>query len=122
MNDNKKRRGFATLYIYLSLGIIAIVYWLIASVLDSYRIVILEYFPQLFSSHATDFTKHLIGTNLYELISRIIVICFFVIFVSHIQYSLKKRKMAEEDMKKSEKKYNTIIESIEDGYYEVDLV
>ena len=121
MNNNKGREGFATFYIYLSLGIIAIVYWFIASVLDSYRIVIVEYFPQLFLSHSSDFTKHFIGTNLYELISRIIVLCFFVIFVSHIQYSLNKRKKAEENMKKSEKKYNTIIESIEDGYYEVDL-
>ncbi len=121
MNDNKKGKGLATLYIYVSLGIIAIVYWIIASALDSYRIVVLEYFPHLFSSHSSDFTQHLIGTNLYELMSRLIVLCFFAIFVSHIQYTLKKRKIAEEDMKKSEKKYNTIIESIEDGYYEVDL-
>ena len=39
-----------------------------------------------------------------------------------IVVDINDRKKAEEELVKSEKKYRTILESIEEGYYEVDLV
>lgn len=42
-------------------------------------------------------------------------------FVSQHVASALNRKMSEKALKESEEKYRTILESIEDGYYEVDL-
>ena len=56
-----------------------------------------------------------------EIASRLLVLCFFMIFGSHAQFTMNKRREAEKARQKSEEKYRTIIESIEDGYYEVDL-
>ena len=63
---------------------------------------------------------HFLG-NEYELYDRIVVICLFIIFGSHVQSNIKKRKHAEETLRQSEEKYRTILESIEEGYYEIDL-
>jgi diguanylate cyclase (GGDEF)-like protein/PAS domain S-box-containing protein len=38
-----------------------------------------------------------------------------------IDHDITDRKKAEEEMRQSEEKYRTILENIEDGYYEVDL-
>ncbi|MCP5004557.1 MAG: response regulator [Planctomycetes bacterium] len=121
MKDNKKRQFINNLYLYLSLSLIVIIYWFLESLLNSYEIVIKEYIPQLFWTPTSDFSQHLMGTDLYELGSRLMVLGFFTIFASHTWYTLNQRRKAEENMKTSEKKYNTIVESIEDGYYEVDI-
>jgi PAS domain S-box-containing protein len=42
-------------------------------------------------------------------------------FGSHVQFTINERKKAEEALKASEEKYRTILESIEEGYYEVDF-
>jgi PAS domain S-box-containing protein len=42
-------------------------------------------------------------------------------FGSHVQFTINERKKAEEALKASEEKYRTILESIEEGYYEVDI-
>ena len=63
---------------------------------------------------------HFLG-NEYELYDRIVVICLFIIFGSHVQINIKKRKHAEETLRQSEEKYRSILESIEEGYYEIDL-
>jgi PAS domain S-box-containing protein len=49
------------------------------------------------------------------------VLCLFLIFGSHVQYTINKRKQIEQALKESEEKYRTILESIEEGYYEVDF-
>ena len=59
--------------------------------------------------------------DLGETASRLLALCFFVIFGSHAQYTMNQRKEAEEALQSSEERYRSIIESIDDGYYEVDL-
>lgn len=59
--------------------------------------------------------------NKYEFYDRLVVICLFIIFGSHVQINIKKRKHAEETLRQSEEKYRSILESIEEGYYEIDL-
>jgi len=61
------------------------------------------------------------NANLYDIYTRVIVLCLFLIFGSHVQYTINNRKKAEDALRESEEKYRSILESIEEGYYEVDL-
>lgn len=87
---------------------LAIVYWLIES------------FLYLFASTDGSFIRQLLGVNTYNIYSRVIILCLFAFFGSHVQYTINKRKKAEEALRQSEEKYRNILESIEEGYYEVD--
>ena len=49
------------------------------------------------------------------------MLCLFAIFGSHVQYTFGKRKASDDALRKSEEKYRTILESIEEGYFETDL-
>jgi len=64
------------------------------------------------------FTQRLIGPQFNDLLTRFLALSFFAIFGSHAQFTINQRKIAEAAMRASEEKYRTIIESIEDGYYE----
>ncbi len=64
------------------------------------------------------FLQRLIGPEFNDLLTRFLVLSFFAIFGSHAQFTINQRKFAEAAMRQSEEKYRTIIESIEDGYYE----
>ena len=64
------------------------------------------------------FSQRLIGPQFNDLLTRFLVLSFFAIFGSHAQFTINQRKIAEAAMRESEEKYRTIIESIEDGYYE----
>ena len=64
------------------------------------------------------FSQRLIGPHVNDLLTRFLVLSFFAIFGSHAQFTINQRKIAEAAMRESEEKYRTIIESIEDGYYE----
>lgn len=59
--------------------------------------------------------------NEYDLYEKLIVICLFIIFGSHAQVNIKQRKKAEKNLLESEAKYRSILETIEEGYYEVNL-
>jgi PAS domain S-box-containing protein len=67
-----------------------------------------------------EFTLFHFTGNQYELYDRLVVICLFILFGSHVQINIKKRKHAEETLRQSEEKYRSILESIEEGYYEID--
>lgn len=51
----------------------------------------------------------------------VIVGCLFLMFGSHAQFSIRKRRQAEESLRESEDKYRNILESIEEGYYEIGM-
>ena len=88
---------------------LAAVYWLLES---------LFYF---FSTPGADFLQRLSGTDSYDSWTRIFVLCLFAIFGSHVQYTMNKRRETDARLQESETKYRTIIESMEEGYFEVDL-
>jgi PAS domain S-box-containing protein len=66
------------------------------------------------------FIQRMTGPEFNDLFARLLVLSFFAIFGSHAQFTINQRRNAEAAMRISEEKYRTIIESIEDGYYEVN--
>ncbi len=86
---------------------LAAVYWILDSIL------------YIFLDFQTNIFYRFFGINMSEVWTRVVVTCLFVIFGSHAQYTINKRRVVEEELKESELKYRTIIESIEDGYFEV---
>ena len=81
----------------------------------------LESLINLFSPEEISFYRQIFGPNVSDIWLRLIVLCLFMIFGSHVQFTINKRKKAEQALKESEEKYRTILESIEEGYYEVDF-
>lgn len=88
---------------------LAAVYWAIEAVLN------------LFTTQKVDIFYQLFPTQVDEIWPRLVVLCLFVIFGSHVRFTINERKKAEEALMVSEKKYRSILESIEEGYFEVDL-
>ena len=80
----------------------------------------LEALINLFSPEEISFYRELFGPNVGHMGMRAIVLCLFLIFGSHVQFTINNRKRAEQALRESEEKYRTILESIEEGYYEVN--
>ena len=89
--------------------VLAAVYWAIEAVLNLYTTQKVNIFYQLFP------------TNVDEIWPRVVVLCLFAIFGSHVRFTINERNKAEEALRVSEKKYRNILESIEEGYFEVDV-
>ena len=79
----------------------------------------LEAFVYALLPNDISFTQRLVGPEFNDLLTRLLVLSFFIIFGSHAQFTINKRNIAEAAMRESEEKYRTIIESIETGYYEI---
>ena len=75
----------------------------------------------IFTEYDVDFFQRLLGPDLSEVWSRLTILCLFIIFGSHAQYTINKRKIAEEAMRSGEERYRRIVETTPDGYYEVDV-
>jgi PAS domain S-box-containing protein len=88
---------------------ISCIYW----VCESFMFFFLE--PQ------ANFFQHLLGPNMFQTFTRILVLCLFAIFGSHIQYTVNKERETDAALRASEEKYRNILESIEEGYFETDL-
>ena len=80
-----------------------------------------ESFMFFFLEPQANFFQHLLGPNMFQTFTRILVLCLFAIFGSHIQYTVNKEREADAALRASEDKYRNIIESIEEGYFETDL-
>ena len=80
----------------------------------------LEALINLFSPEEISFYREIFGPNVGDMGLRVIVLCLFLIFGSHVQFTINNRKRAEQALRESEEKYRSILESIEEGYYEVD--
>jgi adenylate cyclase len=79
----KIRVGLTDKMVLIGLGI-AGVYWILDTILS------------LFGSYEYSFGSHLFGSGYDDIWPRLIVICLFVIFGSHAQYTINLRKKAEE--------------------------
>ena len=104
----KYRTDFLDSIVITGIGIAAI-YW------------ILESFMFFFLSPEANIVHHLIGEDMFETLTRVLVLCMFLIFGSHIQYNVNRRREADRAMRQQDEKYRTIIENIEEGFLETDL-
>ena len=81
----------------------------------------IESFMHIFRVPGFTLSESLFNANLYDIYTRVVVLCLFLIFGSHVQFTINNRKKAEDALRESEEKYRSILESIEEGYYEIDL-
>ena len=58
--------------------------------------------------------------NMQGVLQRVIVLSFFVIFGSHIQYTAKKRRESEEALHETEERYRKLVETSTDAIISVD--
>jgi PAS domain S-box-containing protein len=82
---------------------------------------ICESFMYFFMKPEANFIQHLLGPNQFEIFTRLLVLCLFAIFVSHYNYMFNKSRLADKALQESEEKYRTIVEGLEEGYFEIDL-
>ena len=80
-----------------------------------------ESFMYFFLDPEANFFQHLLGPDMFQTWTRVLVLCLFLIFGSHVQYTVNKRKVADDALRESEEKYRTILESIEEGCFETDI-
>ena len=80
-----------------------------------------ESFMYFFLEPEANFFQHVLGPDMFETWTRVLVLCLFLIFGSHVQYTVNKRKAADDALRESEEKYRTILESIEEGCFETDM-
>jgi two-component system cell cycle sensor histidine kinase/response regulator CckA len=80
-----------------------------------------ESFMYFFLEPEANIFQIILGPDLFQVWTRILVLCVFVIFGSHVQYTYNKRRAADSALRESSEKYRTILESIEEGYFETDL-
>ncbi|MGA6926161.1 MAG: PAS domain S-box protein, partial [Desulfosarcina sp.] len=91
----------------MGLGV-ACIYWIFASLIFA------------LTAESVNWVDSFYNPGLNEVLSRLLVLCFFVIFGSRVGYVINQRRNAYEALAGSEEKHRTIIENIEDGYYEID--
>jgi PAS domain S-box-containing protein len=75
-----------------------------------------------FLAPEANFIQHLLGPDMFNTWTRVLVLCLFAIFGSHIQYTINKEREADEALRSSEEKYRNILENVEEGYFETDLL
>ena len=80
-----------------------------------------ESFMYFFMEPEANFIQHVLGPDIFETWTRLLVLCLFIIFGSHFQYTYNKRRIVDEALRESEEKYRNILESIEEGCFEIDL-
>ncbi|MEJ2729596.1 MAG: PAS domain S-box protein [Deltaproteobacteria bacterium] len=80
-----------------------------------------ESFMYFFLKPEANFIQHLLGPNQFEIFTRLLVLCLFAIFTSHYNYMFNKSRQADQALQASEEKYRTIVEGLEEGYFEIDL-
>ena len=75
---------------------------------------------RFFDSPDLSWRMIIIGTEL-QFYEKLIVCTLFIVFGSHAKANIKKRREAEDNLQESHEKYRIILESIEEGYYEINF-
>ncbi|MCP4366760.1 MAG: PAS domain-containing protein, partial [Deltaproteobacteria bacterium] len=76
--------------------IIATIYWLLDSILN------------IFFSQKLNLMQELVGPDLYDIYTRVIVLCLLIIFGSHAQVSINALRKARDALRKSEESFKTV--------------
>lgn len=103
-----KQRLLIESIILAGVGLI-LLYWLIDALI--YAI----------SDPAADFSQRLIGSGSVSLWTRVILLCLFVALGTRVHFMAKQKRENADQLKESEKKYRSIVQGMEEGYFEVDL-
>ena len=83
--DNIRRENLADRMVLMGIGLGA-VYWII------------ETFLYVISSYEMFFSERFFGPDLHGLYTRIIVLCLFLIFGSHAQFTINKQREVEAEL------------------------
>ena len=101
---NKKSYGVMDSMILAGIPI-AICYWFLESIL------------QIFFSGKYNFIAVFFGPDLYQIYTRVTVLCLFFIFGSHAQNVINKIRETREELHESEEKYRTVADFTYDWEY-----
>lgn len=85
---------------------LAAVYWFCESFINFFM-----------SSQHGSFWSGLLGPDIHVIQTRMIVLCLFVIYGSHAQFTINQRHIAAEALKKSEERHRTLVQNIPIGMY-----
>ena len=80
-----------------------------------------ESFMYFFLEPEANFFQHVLGPDMFQTWTRLLVLCLFLIFGSHVQFTINKRRAADDALRESQEKYRAILESIEEGCFETDI-
>ncbi|MFZ0133901.1 MAG: PAS domain S-box protein [Desulfobacterales bacterium] len=84
---------------------IAIIYWVVDSILN------------IFFSNKYNIVAEIFGPSLYEIYTRVIVLCILIIFGAHAQTTINRLKNARDALQKSEDDHRTFIENLTAGVF-----
>lgn len=80
---------------------------------------VLDSFIHIFLSPEVNFFQRLLGTDIYEVWTRLVALLLFVFFGSHAHFTINRWIKAERDLKKSEEKYRLLFENANDAIFVV---
>ncbi|MFZ0614731.1 MAG: PAS domain S-box protein [Desulfobacterales bacterium] len=88
---------------------IAIIYWVLDSILN------------IFFSNRYNIIAEIFGPGLYEIYTRVIVLCILVIFGAHAQTTINRLKNAADALQKSEDDHRAFIENLTAGVFRFSI-